>query len=157
MVEDIIYNLCNNIDILETNKKIIAYKGTSSNIFLKLVRFFIWSGLSEGSLFRFEYDTHPPPPPARKKSRCFSLPSDQRWYLFHIQLHAFCPFTFHFLFIFPLPSFFFQSFLFPFIIFFLPKEIGWYPFFPTGGGGDCTIKISCSLNIIWWCDQSKIR
>lgn len=26
MVEDIIYNLCNNIDILETNKKIIAYK-----------------------------------------------------------------------------------------------------------------------------------
>ncbi len=31
MVEDIIYNLCNNIDILETNKKIIEYKGTSSN------------------------------------------------------------------------------------------------------------------------------
>jgi len=30
MVEDIIYNLCNNIDILETNKKIIEYKGTSS-------------------------------------------------------------------------------------------------------------------------------
>ena len=26
MVEDIIYNLCNNIDILETNKKIAEYK-----------------------------------------------------------------------------------------------------------------------------------
>ena len=31
MVEDIIFNLSNNIDILETNKRIIAYKGTSSN------------------------------------------------------------------------------------------------------------------------------
>jgi hypothetical protein len=35
MVEDIIYNLCNSIDILETNKKIIAYKGTHHQINLK--------------------------------------------------------------------------------------------------------------------------
>ena len=56
MVEDIIYNLCNNIDILETNKKIIAYKGTSSNLILS-TNYIFYDRVVAPKLFNFASDS----------------------------------------------------------------------------------------------------